>query len=222
MSTAPTLPRTTTPSPDGRWAPTPAGLLRRVGADSAYLLTGFPLALAGFVVLVTGAATGAGLLVVWVGLPLLVATALATRALAELERARIAAVVPAPRLVGAYGPVPAGTGLVRRFLAPLLREQTRRDALHALALFPVSVVTWSVAVAWWSTAVAGTGSVLWARWARADGGPLVLLDLPGMPADPGARVVAATVVGLAFLLTLPAVLRTCTRVQTDLGRALLG
>ena len=51
------------------------GLLRQLGIDTGYTLTGFPVAIAAFVVVVTGLSVGAGLLVVWVGIAVLAGTA---------------------------------------------------------------------------------------------------------------------------------------------------
>src|SRR5215218_3797257 len=66
---------------------------RQLGVDTGAVLVGFPLALAAFILVVTGLALGAGLLVVWVGLPLLTLTLLVARGLATVERLRIPAVL---------------------------------------------------------------------------------------------------------------------------------
>src|SRR4051794_14614027 len=60
------------------------------GADSAYLFTGFPIAIVSFSVLVSLFATGASLLITLVGLPIIVLTWLLARPFARLERRRIA------------------------------------------------------------------------------------------------------------------------------------
>ena len=67
----------------------------------AYLLVAFPLGIAYFVGLVTGTAVGSGLLLTWVGLPVLLAT-LAGAAVAAGVEARLAR-----RLVGVDATVPA-------------------------------------------------------------------------------------------------------------------
>ena len=56
--------------------------------ELAYLLTGGVVAVVAFTVLVTGLATGLGLLITFIGIPILIGTAYANRALAWLERQR--------------------------------------------------------------------------------------------------------------------------------------
>ena len=51
-----------------------------------YLALAFPLGLAYFVFLITGISVGGGLLVVWVGLPILLAMILAWRGIGTFER----------------------------------------------------------------------------------------------------------------------------------------
>ena len=62
--------------------------LRRLGRDTLYVLTGFPLAVLAFTVVLSGLATSVGLLITLVGIPLAVLTLLAARGLATVERAR--------------------------------------------------------------------------------------------------------------------------------------
>lgn len=77
-----------------------APLRSRTYRNLLYLLVAFPLGIVYFVGLVTGTAVGAGLLVTWVGLPILLAT-LAGAAVAAGIEARLAS-----RLVGVDAAVP--------------------------------------------------------------------------------------------------------------------
>ena len=88
------LPSMSSPAPTA--SPRPPSRLRQLGVDTAYTLTGFPVAIASFVVVVTGLALGAGLLVVWVGVAVLAATLVAARGFATLERAWLPAVLGQP------------------------------------------------------------------------------------------------------------------------------
>ena len=63
--------------------------LQRLGRDSAYVLTGFPLALPAFVLVVVLVSVGAGLSIILVGLPILVLGILTARGFAYLERQRL-------------------------------------------------------------------------------------------------------------------------------------
>ncbi len=78
-------------------SPERIGFLRQLGIDTGYMLLGFPLAVASFVVIVAGMSAGLGTLVIVVGLPVLVATVLVARLFADVERLRIPAVLRRPR-----------------------------------------------------------------------------------------------------------------------------
>ena len=99
------LPPMTTAAPS---LPRPRSRLRQLGIDTGYVLVGFPLAIAAFVVVVTGLALGAGLLIVWVGVAVLGAHA-ARRPRAGHGRAGPAARRPPPAAAHAGLP-PRGSG----------------------------------------------------------------------------------------------------------------
>ena len=85
--------------------------MQRLLRDSAYTLTALPIGILTFAIAVTGLSAGAGLLIVWIGLPVLVGTVLLSRAFAHLERLRLRS------LQGPRGPaagVPEGGGGVER------------------------------------------------------------------------------------------------------------
>src|SRR3954465_11997626 len=129
---------------------------RQLGADSVYLLTGFPIAIVSFSVLVSFFATGASLLITLVGLPILVLTWLLARPFARLERGRIA------WGSGRATPEPAYRRKTRGGLGALvdavLDPQSIRDVVHGIAAFPVSCVTWTVGIVW---AAAAPLTVAW-------------------------------------------------------------
>ena len=140
----------------------PRNRLRQLGVDTGYALVAFPLSIAAFVVVVTGLALGAGLLVIWVGVAVLAATLLAARAFAAAERAWLPKVldvdVPRPAYLRPDG------GRVRRLLTPLRDPQTWLDALHAVVRFPLAVLGFVVTVTFWSLALAGLTYWAW-DWA---------------------------------------------------------
>jgi hypothetical protein len=121
-------------------------LIRQLGVDSAYLLTGFPLALIGFVVLVAGFSLGIGTLITLAGIPVLTATLFAARGFAELERWRISRVLDLPHIRGTYKRPAPGSGAWRRLFTTLADGQAWLDLLHGVVLFVVATVTWSIAV----------------------------------------------------------------------------
>lgn len=202
--------------------PTPEprrGLLRQLGVDTGYALASFPVAIAAFVVVVTGLSVGAGLLVVWVGVAVLAATLVAARGLAAAERAWLPAVlrreVPRPAYRRAEG------SALRRLLTPLRDAQCWLDALHAVVRFPFAILSFVVAVTFW----AGTlGGLTWAAWGWSlPDGPddEDLPELLGFGDGYALRVVFYAAIGLLFALLLPHVVRGVAVLQAQVGRALL-
>src|SRR4051794_28529757 len=126
------LPTVSTPPPAS--AARPRRRLQQLAVDTGYSLLAFPLAIAGFVLVLTGLSAGAGLLVVWVGVAVLAGTLLAARGLATVERTWLPSVLghPLPQPAYAWG---GEGGRVRRLTTPLRDPQCWLDALHALLRF---------------------------------------------------------------------------------------
>ncbi|MFE9653931.1 sensor histidine kinase [Micromonospora sp. NPDC006431] len=207
-----TAPTPTTPAP---------GLGRRLLRDSGYVLAGLPLALVGFVLAVVGISLTAGLLVTTLGLPVLAGTLYAARALADLERLRLPAVLRQPRVRPVYlTPVP-GAGYWRRLLVPMRDAQSWLDLLHAFVKLLVTLPTFVIVLVWWAVAVGGTLYFTY-DWAIPHGpGQQDLSELLGMGVGPVPRIALNTSFGLFCLLTLPLVARGCARLQAGLARSLL-
>ncbi|XVU27212.1 sensor domain-containing protein [Actinoplanes sp. CA-054009] len=185
----------------------------RIGADTRYVLTGFPVGIAALTVCVTAFSLGLGLAVIWVGLPVLVATLMAARGFAAVERRRIGAVLGQD----IHEPVYRTGSAARRLADP----QAWRDLAHALLRFIPSTIGFSFVVAWWSGLL---GGVTWSAWGWA---------LPDGPDDHGlphwfglgeaysTSVVFYLVTALAFAVTLPLVVRASARLEVRFARALL-
>src|SRR6266487_3004221 len=210
----------TAPRPAAAGSPL-ARLVRHLGIDSVYLLTGFPLALVSFVVLVTGLSVGGGLLVMLVGIPVLTATLYIARGFAQVERWRAAKVLDAPHIPGAYRRPGPDAGTWRRMFAPMADPQSWLDVLHGMIMFPIATVTWSLMVTWWSGAIAGVfyGLYDWALPHSPD--DYELTDILGMGNTPVARITLNTAIGIFFLFTLPILSRLCVLVQAGLSKAML-
>jgi signal transduction histidine kinase len=196
-------------------------LARRVGIDSQYILLGFPIAVASFVVLTTGLSTGAGMLVTLVGFPILTASLYAARGFAELERLRIAPVLRLPYTRGAYRHNRDRSTIWRRVIGPLFDGQYWLDVAHGFVIFPLSTITWSIAVTWWS---GGLGGILyWSYdWALPhDASNVELPDILGMGNTAVSRIAIYTAVGVFFLGTLPFVMRGCAVAQAYVGQLML-
>lgn len=214
------LPTMTFPEPPER--PRRAGLLRQLGIDSGYTLTSFPVAVAAFVVVVTGLSAGAGLLVVWVGVAVLAATLVAARGFAAIERAWLPAVLARPVPHPAY--LRAEGRPVRKLLTPLRDPQTWLDALHSLVRFPLAIFSFVVTVTWWSVALGGLtyGAYDWALPdATNDPDNTDLAELLGFDTSPLLRIALYTAIGIVFAVLLPFVIRGVALLQAQLGRVML-
>ncbi|SOE02275.1 sensor histidine kinase [Blastococcus haudaquaticus] len=198
------------------------GLLRQLGVDTGYTLTGFPVAIAAFVVVVTGLAVGAGLLVVWVGVAVLAATLVAARGFAVVERAWLPSVLDRPVPQPAYR-TPEGSA-TRKLLTPLRDPQTWLDALHAIVRFPVAIASFVVTVTFWSIALAGLTYAAW-DWALPDASTdpdnMDLLELVGIESSAWTRIALYTAIGVVFAVLLPFAVRAVALLQAQLGRVML-
>ena len=211
------VPLATAPAPT-----TPArGLFRQLLHDSGYVLVGLPLALVGFVLAVAGTALSAALLVTTLGLPVLAGTLYVARALADLERLRLPAVLRQPRVRPVYLAPGPRAGYWRRILTPMRDPQSWLDLLHAFIKLVVTLPTFVLMLVWWALAITGTlyGAYDWAI--PRGSSEQDLSQLLGMGDGAGARITLNTSIGLFALLTLPLVARGCARLQGGLARSLL-
>ncbi|WP_199442554.1 sensor histidine kinase [Umezawaea beigongshangensis] len=116
-----------------------------VAATAGYLLLNLVTGIFWFVLLVTMLAVSTGLLVVWVGVPLLVLTLSTARGAAHLERAWVRAAlgvdVPPP-----YRPSPRG-GVLARARVLVSDPATWREVAYFLLLLPLGVVEFALVVA---------------------------------------------------------------------------
>jgi signal transduction histidine kinase len=193
-------------------------IMRQLGIDTAYVLTGFPLGIVAFVILVTGVSLGAGLLITLLGIPVLVATIYVARGFAEVERVRIPAVLGRPRVRAHYKSAPDGW---RKLVAPLGDGQGWLDVLHGIVRFPVTVAAFCIVFTWWVTALAGLTVALW-DWAIPRGEDNTdLPELLGLGSDAGTRILFYMGVGLLCALTLPLVVRACALAEAWLAYAML-
>jgi signal transduction histidine kinase len=116
----------------------------RTWREFAYLLINLPMGIIGFVWTVTMFSLGAGLLVTFVGLPVLVLALGGCRAIGTVERNRARSLlwldVEDPRPIRAKG------GFLARLGAQLGSGVNWRHAAYTLIHFPWGIVTFSVAV----------------------------------------------------------------------------
>lgn len=178
----------------------------------AYMLAALPLGILGFTVVVTGLALGAGLLVTVVGIPVLVATLLFTRAAARLQRRLAWSLLdaPMPRLNRERDDEP---GVFWRRLASLIRRPgAGRELWFSLLALPLGVIGFSVAM-----------SILWLMVAGFVQPVVVALGgesgVAGWTIDTVAESLVFLPVSAVFLLVGP---RMLLGWGTAFGRAVTG
>jgi hypothetical protein len=201
--------------------PVPAAPTRlRLPESAAYVLTGFPIAVAAFVVLVPGLALGLGTLPIVLGVAVLALTLLAARGFAAVERTRLDLLLHTRVARPAYRPT--GGGPVRAVLASGADPRRWLDLLHGIVGFPVAVATFCLSIGWFAAAAGGLSYVLW-EWSlpRDDPDTESLAELIGLGDGRLADVLLTTALGAVFAVTLPYVVRGCAAVQSALARALV-
>ncbi|WP_017586423.1 sensor domain-containing protein [Nocardiopsis ganjiahuensis] len=198
-----------------------ASLFTGLGRDTRYVFLGFPLAVFSFAVVLTGLALGIGTSVVFGGLVLLSVLLVTARGLAHVDRIRLSDLYGRPVMRLPYRTPPKNAGPLRQLLHPLTCSRSWLDALHPLLRFPVSLVTFVVAVTWWALSLGGLLYPLWG-WSLylvpgyTDVGTYVLPEYPVL-----ATLAFHMVGGALFALTLPLVMRFLAQAEATLARALL-
>jgi signal transduction histidine kinase len=188
--------------------------IKGAGRNLAALIGLFVVHLAAFIVCVTLVSAGAGTVVIFVGLFVLMAGLVVAGWSARMTRALLAYAgtdLPAP-VYPAAGP--GVMGQLRR----LASAQSWRDLLHVLIAFILSTITFSIGIAW---AVGGPGGLtywFWSQWLpEGDTGLPALLGYPGRFAD----ITFYTVLGVLLVATTPIMLRGLVGLHTAVARALL-
>jgi signal transduction histidine kinase len=194
---------------------------RQALADTGYILTGFVLATAWWVLLVTLISTGTGMVVTLVGLPVLAATAYLWTKIAETERWR------ARRFLGLdvespYRPIEAG-GLLSRVFEPRVVWERVKDpavwrdlAYLLLVFFPLAIATFCIAVTAWAV---GLGLVALPFYYWTGAGPELGQS---HRIDTLPEALGAFAVGLAVILVLPWILGLLAAAHGWTVRSLLG
>lgn len=190
------------------------GVYARSARETGFLLAQFPVAIAGFVLFVLVPALGVPLLVLVIGLAVIAALLAALNGIGEFTRERLRGL--GYHLEPGSRPTPAVKATwVRRAIRRIRHGQSWMDWLRALLDFPLSIATFSIAVAWW---VASAGSVLfwiWGRFLPDDGEGLDwLLGLDGVVPE----WLIHFVIGVTGLLVAPWLVRALVAAHVGLER----
>ncbi|WP_314171460.1 sensor histidine kinase [Streptomyces winkii] len=207
----------------------------RAWRELLHVVTGMPLACVFFVYAVSMLSVGAGLLITFLGVPVLAAGLLGCRAVGRLERARARVLLD----VDVAEPEPVRALQRRRGLMPwvgaLLRSGVSwRHLLYTVLHFPWALFSFVVSVVFWSVSLGLTLYPAW-QWVfpRHLGQPGMQVGPDGVTAD-GTTEIGGTylesppelaltaLVGVALLLMTPWIVRGLTQVDRLMVHGLLG
>ncbi|MER7758928.1 sensor domain-containing protein [Streptomyces sp. NPDC097619] len=197
----------------------------RTWREFGFLLVGLPLSTLYFGLAIAGVSTGAGLLVTFLGVPMLAGALMMCRGFGAAERARVRGLLGVR--IAAPEPVrPRKAGPLSWMGAVLKSGSAWRHLLYALLHFPWAVFTFSMSVALmaWSWSTVTYPLWFWVFPTFTDQPGLQLFqngDYTFHLEGPGG-VALAFLLGVALLLVTPWVIRAFAAVDTALIRGLLG
>jgi len=110
-----------------------------------YLLLTFPVGLTYFVLYVTGASLGVGLLILWVGAVILALLMLALRPIAQLERVMAIGLI-GERIPSIPAPRTSGSGFWKWFAGVAKDSVTWKTFAFVMLRFPLGLVCWTLVV----------------------------------------------------------------------------
>ncbi|MFD0370560.1 sensor histidine kinase [Streptomyces sp. NPDC127114] len=207
----------------------PAGLRApfegRTWRELGYVLTGFPLSVVAFCLAVTLVSAGAGLLVTFLGIPVLAGALAVCRGFGAVERARARGMLGLE--VRAPEPARGRTGGALSWMGATLKSGASwRHLLYALLHFPWAVFSFSVAVVLWAW---GWGLFTYPLWqwvlpmyAGQDGLQVYGDETHSVYLDSPFEIGVTCGVGLLFVLLGPWVLRGLVAVDRLMVSGLLG
>jgi signal transduction histidine kinase len=204
-----------------------------VPREFAFLILTMPIAILGLVVLATTFFTGLGLIFIVFGIFIVVASLFIARGFGTLELVRLRWAGRPEVRRPAWDHADRNQGFWRTMFAPFIDGHYWLYLLHGMVINPiVSVVTWSITVAWTAVALAGTTGWIWQRYIPDGDGRDVwvheaVLDflVPGNTFDFDPQVgetVFEIILGLLFLVMLPFVFRGLTVLHDLIARGVLG
>ncbi|MFJ4514217.1 sensor histidine kinase [Streptomyces sp. NPDC088816] len=207
----------------------PAGLRApfegRSRREFGYVLLNLPIGIMLFTYAVTMVSLGAGLLVTFLGVPVLAAALAGCRLFGVLERAR------ARRLLGLEvaepQPLRAAKPGVLAWTGALLKSGASwRALLYAILHFPWAVFSFTVSLVFWTLGWSLLTYPLWfwvfPMWAGQGGLQLYGDGRHGVYLDNPFEITVTALVGLLFTLATPWIVRALTMVDRVLVYGLLG
>ena len=193
---------------------------QRLLRDSTYALTALPIGILTFTIVVTGFSAGVGLLVIWVGLPVLLGTLLLARVFANLERLRLRTLQDREAPLPAYLRAGQDASVLRRLLTPLRDPQSWFDAVWGIVGFVTGLVAFVFTLSWWAAAAGGLTYWFWERWVPNEG-DTTLAELIGLGEGRTPEIWLNLGLGAFALVTLPFVVRAVAALHAGTASAIL-
>ncbi|MFD7435801.1 sensor histidine kinase [Streptomyces sp. NPDC059861] len=213
----------------GRRSRLPAGLRApfegRTWREFAYVLLSLPISVLMFTYAVTMVSLGAGLLVTFLGIPVLAAGLAGCRGLGALERARARGLLELD--VAAPEPLRLRRSGLMGWMGAVLKSGTSwRHLLYSVLHFPWAVFSFVVAVNFWAYGWALLTYPLWywvlPMYGGQDGLQLYGDETHQIYLDNPFEITVTALVGLLFTLATPWIVRALTLVDRLLVHGLLG
>ncbi|MFJ6576605.1 sensor histidine kinase [Streptomyces sp. NPDC091368] len=190
-----------------------------------YVLIGLPLSVLWFALSVALVSAGAGLLITFLGVPILAGALAMCRGFGTVERARARGLLGLD--VAAPEPVRGRTGGAFSWMGAVLKSGASwRHLLYAILHMPWAVFSFSVTVALWGWGWSLFTYPLWQwtfpAWVGQDGIQLYGDATHALYLDAPFEIAVTSLVGLVFVLVGPWVLRGLVSVDRLLVSGLLG
>ncbi|MFJ9046598.1 sensor histidine kinase [Streptomyces sp. NPDC102347] len=193
--------------------------------ELAYVLLGLPISILLFTYAVTMVSLGAGLLVTFLGVPVLAAALAGCRAFGSVERARARGLLGLR--VGEPAPLRTGRQGFMGWIGAVLRSGTSwRALLYSVLQLPWAVFTFAVSVTFWALGWSLVTYPLWfwvlPTYAGQDGIQLYGDEQHSVYLDNPFEIAVTAGVGLLFTLATPWIVRALTTVDRWMVYGLLG
>ncbi|WP_338071055.1 sensor histidine kinase [Actinomadura bangladeshensis] len=203
---------------NGAWHPVAMARSSVTWRSAVFLAASLAFGLGWFVVLAVGLTLSLGLLIIWVGVPLLALLMIAWRFGAMLER-RLVRAGFGVRVPDPYRRMPAGRSPLTKLKAMVVDPATWKDLVYLAALFPVTLVEFVVSAAvWGATAM----TLFFPVVVAASGGAEINFGFVSYWAGNPLEAVAVMPLGLVFLALAMYVTRAMAIGRTVFAALLLG
>ncbi len=181
----------------------------------AYLLMNLPIGIASFVFVVTTLSVGAGTLIIWVGLAVLAVAVLAWRGFAQVERARVHA------MLGTYIASPYRPDEGRRWLTRVKDPATWKDMAYCVLLLPIGIAEFTLMVTSWATSLWLVALPIYWTWLPESARPVVW-NRSVFAVDSWPETLPWAALGVLLLAMTIALTRVLGTLHARYARAMLG